>query len=72
MIQNIKFDRECNFTGRNGYFKQSGIQVMDVSDNKVMIIPLTSKGMSARCDIEIPKECIPEMVSKLLHFYHQK
>lgn len=62
----IKFERETNFTGRNGFFKCSGLNVLDISDNRIMIAPLTSRGEVARCDISIPKENIPDVAKSLL------
>ena len=52
------------FTGRNGYFNCSGIQLY--SDNTaVMINPTTSKGEVGNCSIEIPIESIDEVINIL-------
>lgn len=65
-MANIKFSREMNFTGRNGYFKASGIDLLPLDyDKKIIITPLTSKGRLASCDITIPKEDIPELINQL-------
>lgn len=66
MDTQIKFTRKMNFTGRNGYFAATGLDVTALAfDNKVMIAPLTGKGNIARCDITIPKEDIPLLIKKL-------
>lgn len=63
---NIKYNKQVNFTGRNGYFKQTGLNVVELAhDNKIMLAPLTSKGMIGNCDIQIPKENIPELIKFL-------
>ena len=66
MSTQIKFDRMTNFTGRNGYFKCSGIEFMSLKhSNKVMLTPLTGKGAAARCDVTIPVENLQEFISEL-------
>ena len=67
-MKTLKFSRTTNFTGRNGYFKASGIEVLNVPDKKgekIMLTPLTSRWQAARCDITIPKEDIPKFISVL-------
>jgi hypothetical protein len=67
-MKHINFKRVTNFTGRNGYFKQSGIDFLPIPQrNSIMIAPLTSKGEIGRCDMEIPKESIDELI-KVLQF----
>ena len=62
----IKWDRMTNFTGRNGYFVCSGIEVMPLeSDKKVMLTPLTGRGDCARCNVTIPVESLPELITAL-------
>lgn len=69
MTSTIKFTRETNFTGRNGYFKASGLELSgyDIKGN-VMLTPLTSKGNAARCDVTIPVEDVPELIKQLKKF----
>jgi hypothetical protein len=58
--------RLTNFTGRNGWFRCSGLDIQPLEHNQsVMIAPLTSQSMVGRCDIEIPLEALPEVVAKL-------
>jgi len=67
MIKTIEFDRVTKFTGRNGYFNAKGLEIMTYEgSNNIMITPLTAKGgQAARCDIEIPKENIRELIYEL-------
>lgn len=69
MYAQLKFQRLTNFTGRNGYFQCSGVELMTITDNKVMLSPLTSKGEVARCDIAIPMEDIPVFIEQLMVIY---
>jgi hypothetical protein len=72
MLKELKFQRMTDFTGRNGFFQCSGVEIMSISDNKVMISPFTSKGKVGRCDIAIPIEDIPEFTNKLLEIYNNE
>jgi len=65
MIQ-ILFKRNTNFTGRNGYMKCSGVEILPLAHgHSVMISPITSKGTVGKCDIEIPAEHLLELASEL-------
>ena len=64
-MKNIQFKRLTNCTGRNGYFKQSGIDLLVTSNDSIMLSPITSKGTIGRCDMEIPKESIDELIKVL-------
>lgn len=64
-MPNLKFSRQTNFTGRNGYFKCSGIELLITCDDKVMLTPLTSRGEPARCDVTVPVEDIPALIEML-------
>ena len=64
MIQ-IKFARTTNFTGRNGYFKLCGVELLRLlQNNSVMLTAISTKGV-ARCDMEIPNEEIPALIAAL-------
>jgi hypothetical protein len=66
MHDEVTWKRTTNFTGRNGYFKCSGVELMPLAHNSsVMVSALTGRGDVARCDIEIPMEAIPEVIAKL-------
>lgn len=57
--------RDCHFTGRNGWFKCCGIEIMNIEHNKSIIIsPITSKGSIGRCNIEIPAD--PDILYELI------
>ena len=65
-IELVQWKRITNFTGRNGYCKCSGIELMNWDHNKsVNLAALTSKGMVGRMDIEIPVEALPDLIAKL-------
>lgn len=69
MTTQIKFSRETNFTGRNGYFKASGVELSGYDPKgNVLLTPLTSKGNAARCDVTIPVEDIPNLIKQLQKF----
>ena len=61
----LKYNRIVNFDGRNGWFKQSGIEVNMWGDDNVVIWPTTSKGKSGRCEIQIPKEHLKQFIEQL-------
>jgi len=65
MTDEVTWDRLTNFTGRNGYGTCSGIELMAVPADKVMLTALTSKGDTARCDITIPLEAVPALIRSL-------
>lgn len=67
MAMTIKFSRQASFTGRNGYFKSSGIELLDLSSltNEVMISPITSKGLVGRCHISVPLDDLPQFIKEL-------
>lgn len=66
MTKQITFKRITNFTGRNGYMKQSGIDILPLSySQSILIAPITSKGKVGRCDMEIPKESIDDLIKML-------
>jgi hypothetical protein len=72
MTKTIEFTRKTKFTGRNGYFNASGIELMKISDNKIMITPITGRGEPGRCDIEIPIENIRDLIYELGDLIQQK
>lgn len=67
MQKEISFDRTTNFTGRNGYFKCAGVEVLECEHNDtVMLSPITSKGNIGRCDIAVPIENLKALANTLL------
>lgn len=71
-IEYTYFSRITNFTGRNGLMKCSGIEIMPISNDRVILSPLTSKGIVGRCDIFIPVEDIPKLIQTLQNYAVQQ
>ncbi len=63
----MKYRRLVNFLGRNGYFKQSGIEILKDNMN-IHLFPLTSRNDIARCEIQIPKEDLHKFITQLQTF----
>ena len=66
MLEEIKYNENVTFVGRNGQGKCSGLEILSStsgdSNRPVKIVtPLTSKGMPAHCLIEIPDDKIREL-----------
>ena len=68
----VEWDSTTRFLGRNGGGKSSGVYVElipgSISMNKidtVRFIPLTSRGDLARCEAEVPREKIGELIELL-------
>jgi hypothetical protein len=71
----IEWKTTTRFLGRNGWGKSSGVYVelipQSISMNKidtVRFIPLTSRGDLARCEAEVPREKIGELIEFLKSF----
>ena len=71
----VEWDSTTRFLGRNGGGKSSGVYVElipgSISRNKidtVRFIPLTSRGDLARCEAEVPREKIGELIELLKGF----
>lgn len=55
-----------SFLGRNGCFKCSGVEILPLTGQGTLTISaLTGRGDIARCNIEVPIEDIPQLVSEL-------
>lgn len=61
----IQFDSTLRFEGRNGYFYSIGIGVDNWADDHIAIFPYTSKGIAGRCEIQIEKSKIGELIDVL-------
>jgi len=62
----LKFKRQVNFEGRNGYFKSIGLKINKIGCDSILnIYPITSKNNTARCLIEIPIEEIDDLIEIL-------
>lgn len=72
MNKTIRFGRLTNFQGRNGYFKQSGINVCYPlvpatlsTEHEIILTPITGKGKEGNCSMAIPAEHLPDFVAVL-------
>jgi hypothetical protein len=62
----IKYDVNGLFLGRNGYFKQSGIQIQDNEFGaNVILRPITSKKRIGRASLVIPRKHLAEFIKAL-------
>jgi len=69
-MEEIRFSKEVNFIGRNGYGYCLGINLTDW-DDKHSLIDLTvenTRGNSYSVKIEIPKSDIQQLIDKLKMF----
>lgn len=68
----IPLSQQTNFTGRNGYFTMTELDILEMSNDKtIMLIPVTTKKKWARCDIEVPVRDIPQLINGLLKVYER-
>lgn len=61
----INYDTMVSFEGRNGMFKQSGIDIMITGDGQVALQPITSKMQPGRCWVEIPMGNLDDVIEAL-------
>lgn len=66
-MNDVYFSRQTRFTGRNGYFKCSGISLMQ-QDDIILLETRTSRGFIGRCNVEIPVEDLPALIAGLQAF----
>jgi hypothetical protein len=62
------YSKQVNFMGRNGYFKCKGLMINHLHNEQseyITIIPITSKGFTGNCMVDIPKEDIKELIKYL-------
>ncbi len=62
----IEFNRVLNYStiGRNGVSKSKGLSIYE-NAGLIEFIPINSKGNETRCQIEIPKENIDDLIEIL-------
>jgi hypothetical protein len=51
-MTSIPYAKDTQFLGRNGTFRATGLEIY--SSASVVLRPITSKGKTGRCGIEIP------------------
>jgi len=65
----MKFNETTSFLGRNGCFKQKGIEVTDMGYNDIILFePTTSKGITGRSYLTVPKDQLSEFINLLREF----
>lgn len=65
-MERVEWDEPTNFTGRNGYMKCGGVELLYLPQNhQVMVSALTSRKDVGRCDITVPVESLSELITKL-------
>lgn len=62
-MNEINFKRTVGFLGRNGYYQSRGIEMF--GESILYISPITSRGHRGRCEIQIPRENIQELIDIL-------
>jgi hypothetical protein len=65
----IIYPRLVSFLGRNGHFKAKGLNVEQITEEVIELTPITSRDQYGRCEIQVPSQCIPLLIDKLLQFY---
>lgn len=64
-METIKWkNKPTYFVGRNGHFKCIGLIIANVYD-KIVLLPITSKGKEGRAMLVIPKEEIPGFIDSI-------
>ena len=64
MYEKMQFDNCVQFSGRNGVFECRGF-ILSAYKDCISIYPITSKGVQARCFIEIPLDHIETFIEIL-------
>lgn len=65
MLQIDFQDKQVRFQGRNGYFRASGLFLENRVNDIVAISPITSRGFVGNCEVQLPKNKIPELIASL-------
>lgn len=68
MIEDIRWqDNMTTFTGRNGSFKCSGVEVISAGEKSgtVTLTPFTSRDILANCAVVVPLSKVPELITAL-------
>ncbi len=62
-MNDIKFSKVLTAKGRNGLLKQTGLAITPNAEKDTLSLsPLTSRGFTDSCWLEIPKENLPELL----------
>lgn len=69
----LKYNKTVSYIGRNGFGKQTGIEIQsNQAANPIQVVtlsPINSKGNVARCMIDLPVDSIPAFVKELKRIY---
>lgn len=64
LFKEIHYKRVVSYNGKNGWLKCKGIDIMSLGDY-IRISPLTSRGLVAKCHIDVPVEEIDNLINEL-------
>jgi hypothetical protein len=64
-MKKVTWKESTRFLGRNGLFKCNGVDFFENFSGGIAIMPITSKGVTGKCEIEIPVESIPQVIKSL-------
>lgn len=64
----ITWPRPTTFLGRNGRFASHGLEVYVYPNNEIILEPVTSRGVSGRCQIIVPIDALPDLIDTLRKF----
>lgn len=68
MINDVIYERQTTFTGRNGTFKQTGLALTierKGEDSVITLEPITSRKVLGNCSVSIPYGSINEVMDAL-------
>lgn len=74
MSRITRWNERTWFLGRNGNFRCTGIEALKLEgqlgpdlfrQDVVQLSPLDSRGMVARCSIDVPVASLPELIAEL-------
>lgn len=60
----INFTHHTWFTGRNGLFNMSGLDIAPANGG-IILAPITGKGKIGRCDMCIPDNALDDVIAAL-------
>lgn len=65
-MNKIKYNQAVNFLGRNGMFKQSGLDIYTLNRTPIIeLTPIDSRSNLARSFIQIPVDALPKVIKAL-------
>lgn len=65
-VSTIKFDRHLHCLEKNGSMKMTGMAIQESKfDEKITFMPINSKDIIGRAQIDYPIELLPQLIKKL-------